>query len=365
MKLKSLGLASVLLVACGDSSSQETAPGQAAAPESDNSIAILQYHHVSETTPAVTSITPQQFKQHLDYLKDNNFTVLSIEEAHQRIDNQQGFPEKAAVITFDDGYDNVFEHAAPLLAEYDMPYAVFVNPDLMKESPSAYMSWEQLEKIQGQGATIVNHGQTHAHLIRRQPDESEQQWRERMAYDVRSAQQAIDAQLGEQPKYFAYPYGEYDAKLQRLLSEWGFLGFAQHSGPWSPYSDPTAITRFPASGIYANLKTLATKLSSRALPVESYQPDEPLLEHSNEQPTLTVTLSHTDGLQQNALRCFQGTDVLTPAWQSQRAFTVKPKEPLPIGRSRINCTAPADAGSPYYWFSAAFIRPDANGSWPD
>lgn len=365
MKLKSLGLASVLLVACGDTSSQENTSAQPTASQQDNSIAILQYHHVSTTTPAVTSIAPDQFKQHLEYLKNNNFTVLPIEEAHERIKNRQSFPEKAVVITFDDGYDNVFEHAAPLLADYKMPYAVFVNPDLMKESPSAYMSWSQLEEIQQQGATIVNHGQTHAHLIRRQSGESEAQWRERMHYDVVSAQQAIDSQLGEQPKYFAYPYGEYDAELQRLLSEWGFLGFAQHSGPWSPFSDPTAITRFPASGIYANLNTLRTKLNSRAMPVESYQPNEPLLAHDEQQPTLSVTLAHTDGLQANALRCFQGTDVLIPEWQDERTFTVTPDNDLPIGRSRINCTAPADAGSPYYWFSAAFIRPDAKGSWPD
>ena len=365
MKLKSLGLASILLVACGDSSSQEASSVETAKKQPDNSIAVLQYHHVSETTPAVTSITPKQFKQHLDYLEENEFSVLSIEQAHQRIENDEGFPDKAVVITFDDGYDNVFEHAAPLLADYDMPYAVFVNPDLMKESPSAYMSWEQLKQIQQQGATIVNHGQTHAHLIRRRANETEEQWRERMHYDVISAQQVIDAKLGEQSKYFAYPYGEYDAELQNLLDEWGFLGFAQHSGPWSPYSDKTAITRFPASGIYANLKTLDAKLKSRALPVADYKPSEPLIAYDDERPTLRVTLAHTDGLQQKALRCFQGTDVLQPSWQDELTFSVKPKENLPIGRSRINCTAPADAGSPYYWFSAAFIRPDAEGSWPD
>ena len=60
-----------------------------------------------------------------------------------------------------------------------------------------------------QGATIVNHGQTHAHLIRRKDNESETEWRERMSYDVLSAQQAIDEKLGPQPKYFAYPFGEY------------------------------------------------------------------------------------------------------------------------------------------------------------
>jgi len=363
MKFKSLVLATALVSACGDTASQESVANSD--KMTDNSIAILQYHHVAEDTPAVTSIAPERFEEHLKYLKDNNFVVLPIEEAHQRIESGESFPAKAVVITFDDGYDNVYDNAAPLLKQYDMPYAVFVNPDLMQQSPSAYMSWEQLRTIQEQGATIVNHGQTHAHLIRRKDGESETEWRERMSNDVLSAQQAIDEKLGPQPKYFAYPFGEYDADLQALLDEWGFLGFAQHSGPWSPYSDPTAITRFPASGIYANLKTLAPKLNSLAMPVAEYSPQEPLLEHQQTRPELTVTLSSVSTLQKHALQCYQGSHVLKPEWLSERVFSVTPSSDLAIGRSRINCTAPNKTGQAYYWFSAAFIRPDSNGSWPD
>lgn len=356
MKFIPLLSASLLLLACTDSRSQEPR---------DNSIAILQYHHVSDTTPAVTSVTPQQFESHLDYLADNEFQVFSISEAHQRIEQGQDFPEKAVVITFDDGYHNVYHNAAELLEQRGMPYAVFVNPDLMASTPSAYMSWEQLRDLQQRGATIVNHGQTHDHLIRRRSGESQADWQQRMKYDVVSAQQAIDDNLGEQPKYFAYPFGEYDPDLQQLLKQWGFLGFAQHSGPWSPYSEKTAITRFPASGRYARLETLATKLNSRALPVIDYQPQDPLLKHQQTKPTLRVTLEQSKSFQRQALQCFSGGDVLKPEWQSETEFSVTPTSDLPIGRSRINCTAPATEGSPYYWFSAAFIRPDSSGSWPD
>ncbi|MGM0481932.1 MAG: polysaccharide deacetylase family protein [Pseudomonadota bacterium] len=356
MKFIPLLSASLLLLACSDSVSQE---------QQDTSIAVLQYHHVSDSTPAVTSISPKQFARHLDYLVDNNFQVLSITEAHQRIEQGRSFPDKAVVITFDDGYQNVYHNAAELLQQRNMPYAVFVNPDLMASSPSAYMSWEQLRDLQQGGATIVNHGQTHDHLIRRQAGETEAQWQQRMHYDIVTAQQAIDDKLGQQPKYFAYPFGEYDPSLQQLLKQWGFLGFAQHSGAWSPYSQETAITRFPASGRYANLETLATKLNSRALPVTDYQPQDPLLEHQQTNPTLTVSLDNSDSFQRQALQCFSGGDVLKPEWQSDTEFHVTPSSELPIGRSRINCTAPATAGNPYYWFSAAFIRPDEAGRWPD
>ena len=56
-----------------------------------NSLAavILQYHHVSETTPKSTSITPAQFEVHLQYLKDNNFTVVPLSELINSVKKQK------------------------------------------------------------------------------------------------------------------------------------------------------------------------------------------------------------------------------------------------------------------------------------
>ncbi|OIM99182.1 polysaccharide deacetylase [Idiomarina sp. MD25a] len=356
MKLLKLFLTMTGLIsfsACAGSASEEY-PG----------VHVLQYHHVSATTPAVTSITPDQFEQHLRYLKEHDFNVVAIEQAAEWIDAGATIPRKTVVITFDDGYDNVLENAHPKLKEYGFPYAVFVNPDLLEAHPSAYMSWQQLKTIDAEGATIVNHGQTHDHLIRRNENESEAQWQARMKQDVVSAQQAIDAQLGEQPKYFAYPYGEYSPALEKLLEDWGFKGFAQHSGAWSQWSPATAIPRFPASGRYANLETLSVKLNSLPMAVTHYTPADPLVSHSETRPTVTVELSKAEGMNTNALRCFAGSDVLEPHWDSEMQFSVTPKSDIPIGRSRINCTAPSTSGG-YHWFSVALIRPDSQGTWPD
>lgn len=336
--------------------------------QSDDSVVVLQYHHVSNSTPAVTSIAPETFREHLQYLQDNNFNVIDITAAREAIEKGEKLPEKAVVITFDDGYQNVYENAVEILEEFEMPYTVFVNPELMRKHSGHYMGWDELEDIQKNGATIANHGQTHAHLIRQKPDESDEEWRERMHYDIVTAQNAIDENLGQQEKYFAYPYGEYNNELQALLEEWGFHAFAQHSGPWSRWSEDTAITRFPASGIYANLKTLKTKLNSKAMPVIDYQPEEPLVEHENARPTIRVTLQEGETLKDmrtNALRCFAGGSVLEPQWESDTRFSVTLKEDINIGRSRVNCTAPSASGSGYYWYSVALIRPDETGSWPD
>jgi peptidoglycan/xylan/chitin deacetylase (PgdA/CDA1 family) len=335
---------------------------------SADSVVVLQYHHVSDSTPAVTSIDPETFREHLQYLQDNNFNVIDITVARDAIEKGEELPEKAVVITFDDGYQNVYENAVKVLEDFEMPYTVFVNPELMRKHSGHYMGWEELKEIQQNGATIANHGQTHAHLIRKQEGESDEEWQERMRYDVIAAQEAIDENLGAQQKYFAYPYGEYNNELRALLDEWGFLAFAQHSGPWSKWSEDTVITRFPASGIYANLNTLKAKLNSKAMPVSAYQPEEPLVAHDNKRPTISVTLEAGDTLDDvrtDALQCFAGGSVLKPEWESDTKFRVSLEQDINIGRSRVNCTAPSASESRYYWYSVALIRPNESGSWPD
>ena len=68
---------------------------------------ILQYHHVSDTTPKSTSITPNQFAVHLKYLKEKSFNVVPLSTLIDNIKNQQPLEDKTVAITFDDAYIDV------------------------------------------------------------------------------------------------------------------------------------------------------------------------------------------------------------------------------------------------------------------
>ena len=59
------------------------------------------------------------------------------------------------------------------------------------------------------------------------------------------AQARIDAELGAQPKLFAYPFGEFAPELKAWLRAWGYAAFGQHSGPLWIGSDPQALPAFP------------------------------------------------------------------------------------------------------------------------
>ena len=108
---------------------------------------ILQYHHVSETLPAVTSVSSETFTKHMQYLKDQQFNVIPLNELISQLQAGQELADKTVAITFDDGYKNNYEQAAPILEKFGYPYTIFVNPELIDSGKSYVMTWQQLKEL--------------------------------------------------------------------------------------------------------------------------------------------------------------------------------------------------------------------------
>lgn len=328
-------------------------------------VVILQYHHVGDDTPRVTSLTAEELRAQLRYLKDNNFQVISMPDAVAAIKSKGELPDKAVVLTFDDGWRNVYEQGVPILREFDMPYTIFVNPALMEETPRLYMTWDQLREVAAEGATIANHSNSHDHMTWRRDGESESQWRQRMMNDIEGAQELLEKELGEQPRLFAYPYGEYNPELETILEDLGYIAFGQHSGPWGEHSPLTGVPRFPASGNYASVEGLRAKLTSLPLPVTEVANKNMILDPQETKPKLTATVDSTDDFYRSSMQCFIGGEVVKPEWDG-KTFSVQAPTAINIGRSRYNCTVPSiSAGGRYYWYSQPWVRPNEQGRWPD
>jgi len=86
-----------------------------------NATVVLQYHHIDENTPKSTSLSPKLFEQHLDYLQDNDYRVLSMSEFISSLAEPEESRAKSVVITFDDGYQSIYKNAFPLLKERKLP----------------------------------------------------------------------------------------------------------------------------------------------------------------------------------------------------------------------------------------------------
>lgn len=314
-------------------------------------INILVYHHVSENTPASTSVSPAQFRQHLQLLQDEAFTVVDLESALVKLQRGESIADNAVAITFDDGYHNIYDNAWPLLKEFDYPFTVFVATDPIDQQYSDMMSWDQLRDLHHAGVTIANHSTDHAYLVRHHPRDTA--WLAQTLKNIETAQQRLQSELGEGvPKWFAYPYGEFTADLANALETKGYTAFAQHSGGVWSGSDFQAIPRFAAAGIYANPETLVTKLRSKPMPVdESTLPD---MVTTDTRPALTATLVQREDFAK-ALNCFVDGSWQDSSWPSDLTFRLQSDNPLGEGRHRYNCTAKAQSGDFFYWFSKPWL----------
>lgn len=330
---------------------------------------ILQYHHVNSTTPSVTSIRPEKFEEHLQLIQDQGFLVLPLDVLIESIRLGIPFTQKVLAITFDDNYRSIYDNGFPLLKKRNWPFTIFVNPKtiLNQSDPNhLHLSWDELKEMKAHGATIANHTQDHLHLLKRHHEESDLTWRNRIKADILSAQNALIDNLGESPKWIAYPFGEFNEDLKRLVGDMGYLGFSQQSGGINHTTDWQAIPRFPASGVYANINTLTLKINSQPFEVLSQKPDNKIRYKGDKAPVLELVVNK-QGVMHDQLTCyFSGERIYSETDVNTNTLTITAQleGELPFGRSRYNCTAPAKNGG-YFWYSMPFVSSNENGDFQD
>lgn len=326
---------------------------------------ILQYHHVSETMPAVTSISPADFEAHMTHLKQNNFNVISLPDMLSQLKKGESLVDNTVAITFDDGYKNNYTTAAPILEKFNFPYTIFVNPKMIDEKKSYVMTWQQIRELTKKGATIANHSAEHLYLHQKLENETLIQWQDRIKQDLIQSEERIKQETGHNYHYLAYPYGEFNHELQNIIKELGFIGIGQHSGAVGIHSDFSRLPRFPASGIYANLKTLKTKLKSLPFNIVALGNGESVTNSS--QPSLKMQLAVKDFYKSQFACYVSGQGKANINWldgktaesglaDNIKSVEISPEKPLGKGRSRYNCTAPSiSKKGHFYWFSQPWV----------
>lgn len=343
-------------------------------------VSILQYHHVSDSTPSITSISPEGFEQHMAYLAAHH-KVVSLETMHDSLINKTALPEYAVAITFDDGFKNILENAHPILMKYGFSYTVFINPAQIGGSQSQ-LSWDEVKMMATQGVTFANHTLDHIHLLTRYPYENDEDWLNRVANDIEMAEKMIHNELGYSRKWLAYPFGEFDLSLKKLLSDKGYLAFGQQSGAAAWYSAHQALPRFPASGRYANLDTLKTKLKSLAMPVLDTIPSDPKVALGTSSKDLRLIIETSDFIPKQFACYFKGKKldmsfetVDVKAYEQHdlvndkaqiNMFKLNIQDIFKPGRSRVNCTAPSlSKRGRFYWYSMPFFTATEKGKYLD
>lgn len=323
-----------------------------------HALVVLQYHHVDEESPESTSVTPEQFLQHMQLIEDLGLSVVDLESASRRLLSQNPSEGKTTstalpqvAISFDDAYYSIFANAYPELKRRNWPFTIFVNTQAVNEKNSGIMSWAQIKYLVDEGISIANHSVNHPHLPSIPVGSTLQQW---LDQEILKAQQELQQRLGKVGNMLAYPYGEFTLAMVPWLEKHNMIAFGQQSGPIGPLSHPQALSRFPASGRYADVNSLKTKLLSLALPVNKSQLQNPVIRAEENPPELNIILIEGDYNPEN-IRCFasqQGEITGRNKFiHGNQVLFVQAIKPLSSKRGRYNCTVLSHHEGRFYWYS--------------
>jgi len=319
---------------------------------------VFTYHRFNDSRYPSTSISVIDFQAQLDLLHRQGFVVLKLGEVVERLLAGTGLPSRCAVITVDDAYRSFFTDGWPLLKQYGFPATLFVSTDSV--GGNDFLSWHELVELRKAGVEIGNHSASHAHLVDRLPGERDHEWALRVSADIRRAQQALQDHLGFEPQLFAYPYGEFDPALAKLVKDAGFTAaFGQQSGVITADQDFYRLPRFPVGGVYSTLEEFRSKLFIKHLAVQVIEPEDTVVVDKNP-PVLKFYMKQKD-LDENSLRCFVAgkPECLVSKVNGDDGFyEAKALQPITSRRSKYTLTARSADGGAWYWFSQLWIRPD-------
>lgn len=233
-------------------------------------VPILMYHYVS-TPPADAdkyrtdlSVTPEQFRQQMAYLKDNGYTTVDLYDLSRAIVSQIELPEKPIILTFDDGYLDNYENAYPILQEHGFAGTFFVVTEFIDKQRAGYMTWPMVEEMAQGGMRFESHSRTH-------PDLREMS-RDRLIWEILGSQETLAAHLGYTPRYFCYPGGWYDEATIQMLQELDFWGATTtQNGSWHGFDNRfewrrVRIRNTTSAGEFARLVDLEGTVSGKTGP---------------------------------------------------------------------------------------------------
>jgi poly-beta-1,6-N-acetyl-D-glucosamine N-deacetylase len=329
-----------------------------------DSAVILQYEEIGEQIgdadlPA-SSVTPVQFEQHLAYLDAAGYTVWPVEKIVAHLQGGMALPERCVAITFDGAHSSIFDIAYPALIARGWPFSIFLSTKQLDLSDPGTMSWDQLRIMRADGVKFGMQGHSGAHLIRRGRTESEEDWRARVEEDISYGRGRTFEELNHTTSVFAYPYGEYDSALREIALGLHFVCLGRQPGAVWSGSDFGALPRFVMSGASAAPEEFARLVASRPLPVRAAEPANPVLAANATRPVLTVTLDPGD-YASDALSAFvRVAGDLELRWvdREKGILELQARDPLPVGRSLYNLSAPAPPGGRESSFSRLWINGD-------
>jgi peptidoglycan/xylan/chitin deacetylase (PgdA/CDA1 family) len=251
-------------------------------------VPILMYHDILAQKEVFFDVTPEEFEQHLQWIRDSGLTPVSMDALVLHLRTGAPLPPKPILLTFDDGYVGHYDYVFPLLKEYGYPglFSIYTYK-VGRDHGRPGVNWAQVKEMAADPlVTIAAHSVTHPRDLREVEDAD-------LQVEVSESKRILEAELGVPIRYFTYPEGNYDARVADAVKTAGFVAaLAMDNGEQrhaSESPDLLAIDRMGQSNIQ---RAIAEAWGGMPLPSFgtrfNFSTPIHLAEHDNDEMSITL-----------------------------------------------------------------------------
>jgi peptidoglycan/xylan/chitin deacetylase (PgdA/CDA1 family) len=187
-------------------------------PRAAADLPIVMYHHVGPLPPNPDifrrdlTVAPDLFERTLSQLDERGVQTVTMADLFDHFAGGPALPQRSAILTFDDGYDDVYEYAFPALKKHGMVGTFFIITDFVDRP--GYLSWDQIVEMRNAGMEIAAHSSNHPDFTQIRPAELNRQLAEPKAI--------LEDHLGQKIRFMAYPSGKYNAAVMAATRAAGY-----------------------------------------------------------------------------------------------------------------------------------------------
>ena len=187
--------------------------------ESNIKIPVFVYHDVVKEKSRVEYDYMQtyldRFEEQIGWLEHSGFDFISYSELEDYSQGKKKLKKNSCLITFDDGYQGVYDNVFPIAKAHNIPITIFIINEKVGEE--GYFNWEEAKEMQDSGlVTIASHSINHPEFTSLSVEEAVE--------NVDNSYKEIEEHLGQQKvKVFTYPYGLYTEEQSKKLKERGYI----------------------------------------------------------------------------------------------------------------------------------------------
>jgi peptidoglycan/xylan/chitin deacetylase (PgdA/CDA1 family) len=217
-----------------------------AAKLQESRIPILGYHRFDETVGDSMTVTTSRFESQLLYLRNSGYEIIPLRQLVQnRLSGVPALPDRAVVITADDGHRSIHTHLLGLAQKYQAPVTLFIYPSAISNADYA-LTWEQLSRLKETGLfDVQSHSYWHPNFKQEKRRLGQTEYDQFVRMQLGKSKQVLETKLGGKVDLLAWPFGIFDDDLIGKAVEAGYVGGFTIEGRHVTARDPVmALPRY-------------------------------------------------------------------------------------------------------------------------